>query len=73
VKRGPGLFTGWWTDIEGNRTRKILRNEFGELYRLYRICTQYEKQDQKALEPLSRMTTEAPIGSSATNDEKPIA
>ena len=43
-RRSPnaGLFTGWWTDLEGKRIRRIRRNEFPELYRLHRICSEQE-------------------------------
>lgn len=34
-RRNPGLFTGWWTDLNGKRLRRVRRNEYGELYRLW--------------------------------------
>jgi hypothetical protein len=45
VKRGPGLFNGFWTTLDGKVIRRIYRSEYGELYRLHRICVMYEKQD----------------------------
>jgi hypothetical protein len=68
VKRGPGLFTGYWLDMKGNRLRRIYRSEYGELYRLHRICREYEKTDA------SRVTRprEAPIGPTAMNDSESI-
>jgi hypothetical protein len=47
VKRGPGLFNGYWLDMAGNKIRRIYRSEYGELYRLHRLCAMYEKQDKK--------------------------
>lgn len=29
-----GVFNGWWTDLAGNRLRRIRRSEYAELYRL---------------------------------------
>jgi hypothetical protein len=34
VKRRPGLFCGFWTDLNGRRIRRITRAELAELYRL---------------------------------------
>jgi hypothetical protein len=34
VKRA-GLFNGYWTDLAGKRQRRIRRDEYGELYRLW--------------------------------------
>ena len=31
-----GLFTGWWTDLDGKKVRRIYRSEYPELYRLHR-------------------------------------
>ena len=38
MKRNPrqGLFNGFWTDLEGNRIRRIYREEYGPLYELVR-------------------------------------
>lgn len=36
---GPGLFNGWWTDLAGNKLRRIRRDEYPELYRLHREHT----------------------------------
>lgn len=41
----PSLFNGYWHDMEGNKIRRIWRKEYGELYRLHRLCVEYEKQD----------------------------
>jgi hypothetical protein len=40
-RRNPkaGLFTGWWTDLDGKRLRRIHRHEYPELYRLWRQHT----------------------------------
>jgi hypothetical protein len=37
-KRNPraGLFNGWFTDLDGKNIRRVRRDEYGELYRLYR-------------------------------------
>jgi hypothetical protein len=32
----PGLFAGWWTDLNGKRIRRIRRSEYAALYRLHR-------------------------------------
>jgi hypothetical protein len=64
MKRGPGLFTGYWLDMKGNRLRRIYRNEYGELYRLHRICSQYEKTDA----PRIARPQEAPIGQPEMNE-----
>jgi hypothetical protein len=34
-----GLFTGFWTDLSGKRIRRIRRDEYGELYSLWRRHT----------------------------------
>lgn len=31
-----GLFNGYWFDLSGSRIRKLRRNEYPELYRLWR-------------------------------------
>jgi hypothetical protein len=31
-----GLFTGWWTDLDGTKIRRIYRSEYPELYRLHK-------------------------------------
>lgn len=31
-----GLFTGWWTSLDGKKIRRIRRDEYPELYRLHR-------------------------------------
>ena len=38
MKRNPraGLFTGYWTTLDGKKIRRIYRSEYGELYRLHR-------------------------------------
>ena len=35
-KKPPGLFNGWWTDLRGNRIRRVYRSDYPELYRLWR-------------------------------------
>jgi hypothetical protein len=35
VKRA-GLFNGYWLTLEGERIRRIRRDEYGEFYRLWR-------------------------------------
>lgn len=32
-----GAFVGWWTDLAGNRLRRIHRSEYPELYRLLKL------------------------------------
>jgi hypothetical protein len=36
-RKSPGLFTGWWFTLAGDRLAKIRQEEFGELYRLERL------------------------------------
>jgi hypothetical protein len=35
-KKSPGLFCGFWLTPSGKKIRRIRRDEFGELYRLWR-------------------------------------
>jgi hypothetical protein len=42
--KGSGLFNGWWLDMAGKKLRRIRRNEYPELYRLHRVCSDYEKE-----------------------------
>jgi hypothetical protein len=35
MKKGTG-FCGYWTDLDGKRLRRIRRDEYGELCRLWR-------------------------------------
>jgi hypothetical protein len=35
-RNSPGLFNGWWTDLDGRKLRRIRRDEYPMLYRLHR-------------------------------------
>lgn len=44
-RKNPGLFNGYWLDMQGNKIRRIYKAEYPELYRLHRICSTYERMD----------------------------
>ena len=50
MRRNPkaGLFNGFWTDLEGNKIRRIYRSEYPELYRLHRLCSELESTARAA-------------------------
>lgn len=35
MRKRPGLFNGYWLTPEGRRIRRVRRNEYAELYRLW--------------------------------------
>jgi hypothetical protein len=43
-RRNPnaGLFNGYWLNMDGTKIRRIRQNEYPELYRLHRLCSEVE-------------------------------
>lgn len=41
-RNGAGLFNGYWLNMDGTKQRRIFRSEYGELYRLHRLCLEVE-------------------------------